>query len=107
MTQLGSIAREIESLGADLVGIAVTATFSQMAFARQIGIDFPLLSDWDGAISGAFGVRYDRWKGHIGLAKRSIFVLDGEGIVRYAWSTDDAEELPLLEPVILALKSLA
>ena len=106
MTQLGSIAGEIESLGADLVGIAVTATFSQMAFVRQIGIDFPLLSDWDGAVSGAFGVRYAVWKGHVGLAKRSIFVIDGSGTVRYAWSTDDAEELPPLHPVIRALESL-
>ena len=103
---MGSVAGEIESLGADLVGIAVTATFSQMAFAQQIGIGFPLLSDWDGAISGAFGVRYDEWKGHAGLAKRSIFVIDGAGTARYVWSTDDAEELPVLEPVIAALRSL-
>jgi len=104
---LGSVAGEIKSLGADLVGIAVTATFSQMAFAQHIGIGFPLLSDWDGTISAAFGVRYEEWKGHVGLAKRSIFVIDGAGTVRYAWSTENAEELPLLDPVIQALRSLA
>ena len=104
---MGSVADEIESLGADLVGIAVAATFSQIAFAQQIGISFPLLSDWDGSTSGAFGVRYNEWKGHVGLAKRSIFVIDGAGTVRYAWSTDDAEEVPLLEPVIQVLQSLA
>lgn len=103
---MGSVAGEIESLGADLVGIAVSATFSQMAFAHHLGIEFPLLSDWDGALSGAFGVRYDVWKGHVGLAKRSIFLIDGAGTVQYAWSTDDAEELPTLEPVIQALRSL-
>ena len=103
---MGSVAGEIELLGADLVGIAVAATFSQMAFAQQLGIGFPLLSDWDGSVSGAFGVRYEEWKGHAGLAKRSIFVIDGGGSVRYAWSTDDAEELPQLEPVIEVLRSL-
>ena len=103
---MGSVANEVDSLGADLVAIAVTATFSQMAFAQQLEAAFPLLSDWDGAISGAFGVRYDQWKGHVGLAKRSIFVIDREGIIRYAWSTDDAEVLPRLEPVVEALRSL-
>ncbi|MDH5420323.1 MAG: redoxin domain-containing protein [Acidimicrobiia bacterium] len=103
---MGSVAVEMDSLGADLVGIAVTATFSQMAFAQQLGVGFALLSDWDGATSGAFGVRYDQWKGHVGLAKRSIFVIDGGGIIRYAWSTDDAEELPSLEPVVEAVRSL-
>lgn len=92
---------------ADLVAIAVSATFSQMAFARELGLDFPLLSDWDGVVSGAFGVRYDIWKGHVGLAKRALFVIDGQGTVHYTWSTDDAEELPDLQPMLDSLRDLS
>jgi len=103
---LGSISSTVEAQGADLVAIAVSATFSQIAFARELGLDFPLLSDWDGAVSGAFGVRYDIWKGHVGLAKRALFVIDGQGTVRYSWSTDNAEELPDLQPMLDSLSDL-
>jgi len=76
------------------VAIAVTATFSQMAFADALGIDFPLLSDWEGEVARAYGVQYETWKGHTGVAKRSVFVVDAGRIVRYAWVSDDA----LVEP---------
>ena len=89
-------------MDASVAAIAVTATFSQMAFAEHFDITFPLLSDWGGHTAEAYGVRYDVWKGHEGLAKRSVFVIDGEGIIRYRWVTDDALVLPdLNEPVAL------
>jgi peroxiredoxin len=91
-------------MGAEVVAIAVTPTFAQMAFADQLGIDFPLLSDWGGAVSEAYGVRYDVWKGHAGLAKRSVFVVDRGGVISYRWYTDDAHEIPDVDEVIAALK---
>lgn len=89
-----------------MLGIAVTATFSQQAFARSLGIDFPLLSDWDRTVCGAYGVRYDAWKGHTGLAKRSMVVVDTDGVVRYRWSTDDAAVLPDLDEIVDVLTGL-
>ena len=91
----------------ELVAIAVTATFSQMAFAEKLGIDFPLLSDWEGATCATYGVRYDTWKGHKGLAKRSVFVIDRDGSITYAWSNDDALTLPEFEEVMDAITSVA
>lgn len=86
--------------------MAVTATFSQNSFARTLGVDFPLLSDWGGEVAEAYGVRYDVWKGHAGVAKRSVFVIDQQGIIRYRWVTDDALVLPPLEEAMEALGSL-
>lgn len=91
----------------ELVAIAVTATFSQMAFAETLGIDFPLLSDWEGATCAAYGVRYETWKGHKGLAKRSVFVIDRNGLITYAWSNDDALTLPEFEEVMDAITKVA
>lgn len=76
------------------MALAVTATFSQIAFSEALGVDFPLLSDWEGEIAHAYGVQYDEWKGHRGVAKRSVFVIDRSSIIRYAWVSDDA----LIEP---------
>jgi glutaredoxin-dependent peroxiredoxin len=103
---LGQRAEEIRALGADVLAVAVTATFSQQAFARSLGVDFPLLSDWDRTVCADYGVRYDVWKGHAGLAKRSVFVLDRDGLVRYRWVTDDALVLPDLDAVVAALRDL-
>jgi glutaredoxin-dependent peroxiredoxin len=85
----------------------VTPTFAQMAFADTLGIDFPLLSDWDGEVSEAYGVRYDVWKGHAGLAKRSVFVVGGDGSITYRWYTDDAHDIPDVDEVISALREAA
>ena len=103
---MGQRAGEIRALGADLLAVAVTATFSQQAFAKSMGVDFPLLSDWGGEVSDAYGVRYDVWKGHTGVAKRSWFVIDTDRVVRFSWVTDDALELPVLEDIVAAVKEL-
>ena len=104
---MGHRAGEIRALGADVLAVAVTATFSQQAFAAQLGIDFPLLSDWDGTVCTAYGVRYDVWKGHTGVAKRSVFVLDRDGTVHYRWVTDDALVVPDLDEVVAAVRELS
>jgi len=89
-----------------IAAIAVTATFSQMAFAKHLGVPFPLLSDWGRETCAAYGVKYDVWKEHDGLAKRSLFVIDREGTIRYRWMTDDALETPDIEEALEVLASL-
>lgn len=103
---MGQRAEQIRALGADILALAVTATFSQQAFAAHLGVDFPLLSDWDRSACAAYGVRYDVWKGHAGLAKRSIFLVDRAGTVRYRWATDDAHVLPDLDEVVHVLRAV-
>lgn len=93
-------------MGGTVAAIAVTATFSQNAFAERFGIPFPLLSDWGGRTAEAYGVRYDVWKGHEGLAKRSVFVVDRGGVIRYRWTTDDALVLPDLDEPVRVLAEL-
>ncbi|MGH8926918.1 MAG: redoxin domain-containing protein, partial [Acidimicrobiia bacterium] len=85
---------------------AVTATFSQMAFADSTGTKFPLLSDWGGAVAEAFGVLYNEWKGHTRVAKRSVFVIDTDSVIRYRWVTDDALALPPLFDALEVIEAL-
>ena len=107
MSQLGQMTNRIRSLGTEPVAIAVTATFSQMAFAEALGVDFALLSDWEGTVAHDYGVQYDEWKGHSGLAKRSVFVIDDDGFIRYRWVTDDALVEPDFAEAIAALESIS
>ena len=103
---MGQRAEEIRGLGADVLAAAVTATFAQQAFAAELGVDFPMLPDWDRTVCGDYGVRDDVWKGHRGLAKRSVFVIDRGGTVRYRWVTDDALQLPDLDEVVAVVRHL-
>lgn len=96
----------MEAMGGRIAAIAVTATFSQMTFAKHLGIPFPLLSDWGRETCAGYGVRYEVWKEHDGLAKRSLFVIDGDGIIRYRWVTDDALETPVIEDALEAMAAL-
>ena len=96
----------VESLGTSAVGVAVTATFSQQRFAADLQLRFPLLSDWDREVSTAWGVSYDVWKGHRGVAKRAVFVIDRDGVVRYRWVTDDALIQPDYDAMLAALREL-
>ena len=93
----------IEAAGGSAVAIAVTATFSQQQFARDLQLSYPLLSDWNREVSQAWGVAYTEWKGHRGVAKRSVFVVDRAGVVRYRWVTDDALQLPDIDEAVAAL----
>lgn len=103
---MGQRAEQIRALGADILAVAVSSTFAQQAFAAKLGVDFPLLSDWDRTVSAAYGVQYDVWKGHAGLAKRSVFLVDRDGTVRYRWVTDDAHEVPDIDEAVQALQAL-
>lgn len=103
---MGQRAAELRDAGVEPVAIAVTATYSQMAFARQLGVDFALLSDWGRSVSQSYGVAYDTWKGHDGVAKRAAFLIDQARIVRYRWVTDDAEQLPDFDEILSYSHSL-
>jgi peroxiredoxin len=96
---LGQHLSEIRRLGAEVVAVAVSPIFAQQAFAASLEADFALLSDWGGDVTRSYGVEYDSWKGHVGLAKRSVFVIDEGGIVRYRWVTDDANIQPDFDQV--------
>ncbi len=65
---------------AQVVGVSTDSRFSNAAWAAQLGITFPLLSDFypHGAVTERYGVLNPR-----GMPERAIFIVDEGGIVRY------------------------
>jgi peroxiredoxin len=90
-----SMARLID-FKAQIVGIAVTDPFSNKAFAKKNRLTFPILSDHNREVIRIYGIELPNYAGLTGYttAKRAIFILDEEGIVRYVWITDN----PAVEP---------
>jgi peroxiredoxin len=93
----------MNSLNAQVVGISVDSPFANKAFAQQNRISFPLLSDPNREVAMQYTGLQKDFSGLIGYntAKRSIFVLDPEGSVRYAWIS----EVPSVEPNYDEIKS--
>ena len=56
-------------------------------------------------VASAYGVLYEDFIGFKGVAKRSAFVIDKNGVVQYAWSTDDPAVLPDFSAIEAALKA--
>jgi len=95
-------------LNAQVVGISVDMPYSQKAFADQNGLSFPLLSDYNREAVRAFGVQDPNFVGGLlpGVAMRSVFVLDRQGLVRYKWVADKPGTEPDYAAVEAAVKAL-
>lgn len=77
-----------------VIAISTDRSFSHRQFAAAERLEYPLLSDSDGSVADAFGVLYDEFEHHRRIAKRSVFVIDADGVIQYAWSTDEPSILP-------------
>ena len=70
---------QFAGLSAQVLGISAQDVASHEAFAAKHGFQFPLLADVDKAVHRAYGVL-----GLMDLPRRSVFVVDGVGVIRYA-----------------------
>jgi thioredoxin-dependent peroxiredoxin len=70
---------QFEALDAQVLGISAQGLDSHDAFSSKHGFRFPLLADTDKAVAGAYGTL-----GPLGFPRRSVFIVDGAGVVRYA-----------------------
>ncbi len=68
-----------EALDAQIVGISAQDVASKDAFVAKHGFDFPLLADTDKEVAAAYGTL-----GPIGFPRRSTFIIDAAGVIRYA-----------------------
>jgi len=96
-----------DTLKATVVGVSVDSPFANKGFADVNRISFPLLSDFDRAVSKRVTGLYDGF-GHIPgytASKRSVFVLDGAAVIRYAWVTENPGEEPPYDEIERALRS--
>jgi peroxiredoxin Q/BCP len=70
---------QFQALDATVVAISAQSVESHEKFAGKHGFKFPLLADTDKAVAGAYGTL-----GPIGFPRRSVFIIDAHGVIRYA-----------------------
>jgi peroxiredoxin len=74
---------EFRRFNAELVGISVDGIWCHLAFAKDRNLHFPLLADFEpkGGVARAYGV----YRATEGTSERALYVLDGDGIVRWSY----------------------
>jgi peroxiredoxin Q/BCP len=80
--QLSSYSRELnefEALDAHVLGISAQSVESHETFAKKLDLKFPLLADTDKAVASLYGTL-----GPLGFPRRSVFIVDRQGLIRYA-----------------------
>jgi peroxiredoxin len=87
---------KLVDLNAQVIGISVNDPFSNKAFAEKNELTFPILSDVNREVVESYNLEAPDFAGIKGytVSKRSIFVLDRCGVVRYNWISED----PTVEP---------
>ena len=81
--------------GASIYGVSVDLPFALNEFRADTGLEYDLISDESHEIVESYGVTMAFDELGIGeVAKRAVFVIDGDGDITYAWTSDD----PGVEP---------
>ena len=96
----------LNQANAQVFGISVDTFFTLKAFQADQKLTFPLLSDFNKQAIRDYGVFNEDMIGLKGIAKRAVFVLDRDGVVRYREVLDDARNEPDYEKVFKALAAL-
>lgn len=102
-----SLAR-FNDLKAEVVAISVNDPFTQKGFASDNELTFTLLSDYNRDAVKLYGIAVNDWAGLKGYTstKRSVFVLDSKGIVRYVWISEDPRVEPIYKEIEEALAKI-
>lgn len=109
-TELCSVRDNINwynTVNAKVFGISVDALQTLAKFKADQQLNFTLLSDFNKDVSRLYDSIYETFGYNMkGVSKRSAFVIDKEGIVRYAEVLENAGELPNFEAIQAILKDL-
>jgi len=101
-TELCSVTSAIDKykeLNAEVIAISGDNPFAQAAWAEKEGISLTLLSDYEHEVAKAYGVAYDAFLPEKnltmgGVAKRSAFVVDKDGVIQHAEVLESPGDLP-------------
>ena len=94
---------EFKKHNAELLAISVDNIWSHLAFAKDRKLNFPVLADFEP--KGIVSRKYGAFKEKIGESARALFVIDGEGTIRWSHLSPDGVN-PGAEGILSALENL-
>ena len=94
---------DLAEVGVRPLAISRDSPWSHAAWGQTLGVDVPLLSDWNGEATRAFGVAFEPL-GMNDVAARSCFLVEDGETIRAAWML--GPELPDIDAVITTARAL-
>ncbi len=104
MSLYNEVLSEFQRYDAELLGISVDGAWCHAAFAGARKLHFPLLADFEP--KGAVARTYGAFRDHDGFCERALFVIDGEGIIRWSYVSPVGVN-PGADGILRALDALA
>lgn len=99
---------DYNNVDAQVVAISVDSIFTLGKFKAEQQLNFPLLSDFNKEAATAYGSIYEEFVlGMKGVARRSAFVVDGNGTIQYAEVLESAGDLPNFDAIKETLAAIA
>lgn len=95
-----------QDLGAQVLGLSVDTPYSLKVFAEQLGLSYPLLSDFNRQAIRALDIVHPQLRGLQEVAKRAAYVIDGQGVVRYVWVGEHLGLEPPYDEVAQAVREI-
>ncbi len=98
--------KKFKDLNVQILAISVDSPFCLKKMQETIPYTFPMLSDFNKEISRAYDVLYDSYLYELKeVAKRSIFVIDQDGIIRYTEVFENTDQMPDLPKLYMAIRN--
>ena len=102
--ELGDLKEKEETilkLDTQILASSVDSTWSEKAFAKELGVKFPILGDFRKQVATLYGALYE----DKGFARRTIFVIDKQGRVAYKREYKPGTQ-PNIDQALAVLKKL-
>jgi peroxiredoxin len=93
---------DLAAAGVRALAISRDSSWSHVAWAQALGVDVPLLSDWNGEATRAFGIAFEPL-GMRDVSARASFLVEDGTTIRQSWM--HGRELPDLDAVIAAARA--
>jgi peroxiredoxin len=96
---------EFEQRGAHIIAVSVDSIYSHGAWAAVRGLSFPLLADFNP--KGAVAQQYHVWRDQDGFSERALYIIDGNGIIRWSHVSPQLHHVPDIYMLFEALDAVA
>lgn len=96
---------EFDKRDVEIVGISVDSLYSHGAWAAARGLSIPLLADFNP--KGEVARRYNVWRDSDGFSERALYIVDGDGVIRYAHVSPKLQHVPDIYELFAKLDEIA
>lgn len=107
MSQFRDAYGEFRRAGFEVAAISVDSPYSHRAWAKELGVEYPLISDFARTFARDYHVPLRNVGPLPGTTNRSAFVIDSDRILQYVWYAPQGKGLPDVEEILAAVRSLA